>query len=85
MVFDHFRISDTDGMVLDLSDLRKLELRNENVQFFGARCDETVIATRKKPDDAVFLEKPVFQAACQADQLKQLLALHKKTPFGKDN
>ena len=43
---DHLLISDTDSTVLDLT---KVEGRNDNVQSFDGRWDETAITARKKP------------------------------------
>ena len=34
MIHDQFKISDTDGTVLDLSDLLNVKLRNDNLQPF---------------------------------------------------
>ena len=34
VVRDHFKISDTDGTVLNLSDPLKVEVKNDNVQSF---------------------------------------------------
>ena len=34
MNFDRFKINDTDGTVLDLSNLLKIELKNDSVQSF---------------------------------------------------
>ena len=75
LVFDHFKISDTDGTLLDLPGLMKLELRNDNVQSFGIRWDATVIAMKKKPDDEV-LENLCYRQLDTADQFKQLLVLY---------
>ena len=51
MIFDHFKISDTDGTALDLSDLLKMKLRSDHVQSFDAEWDEAIIAMRKQLDD----------------------------------
>ena len=61
--------------VLDLSDLLKVELRNDNAQSIDTKWDETIIVLRKQPDDEV-LESLWFKQLAQADQLKQLLALY---------
>ena len=34
MIYDHFKISDMNGTLLELSDLSKSELRNDNLQSF---------------------------------------------------
>ena len=50
---DHFKISDTDGTVLDLSDYFKVELRNASQQSFDTQWDETIIAMRKYADEEI--------------------------------
>ena len=74
MTLDHFKISDTNGAVPDLSDLLKVDLRSDSAQSFDTRWDETGIAMRKQTDDEV-LENLCFRLLENADQLKQLLAL----------
>ena len=66
MITKHFKISDTDGTVLDLSDILKVELRNE---------DETIIAMRKHLDEET-LENLYFRKPEQSEQLKHLVALY---------
>ena len=50
MVHEHFKISDTDGTVLDISDLLIIELRVDSVQTFDTKWNETITATQKQPD-----------------------------------
>ena len=66
MAFDHFKIRDMDGTVLDLSEKQKL--RNDTVQSFDTRWDDTVIAMRKQTDDEV-LESFYSRQFNKADQL----------------
>ena len=73
MISEHFEISDADGAVLDLSDLLKIEIRNDNMQSFVTRWDETVIALTKQPDDEA-LANLYFRQLDKADQIKQLRA-----------
>ena len=73
--YDHSRVSHTDGTVLDVSDVLKVELKGDNVQHFDTRWDETIIAMTEKPDDEV-LENLYFKQLDTAEQLKQLLAFH---------
>ena len=70
-----FNISDTDGTVLDVSDLLTDELRNDNVQSFDTKWDDRIIASRNQPDHEV-LENLYFWQLDKADQLTQLLALN---------
>ena len=51
--FKHHKISDMDGTVLDLSDLLKIEIKNDSLQSFDTKWDETVIAMRKHPDEEI--------------------------------
>ena len=66
---------------LDLSDLLKVELKNDNVQLFDSRLNEAIIARRKHPDDEFLnfiqrsLRKRVRSSSC--------LLCTCKTPFKK--
>ena len=51
MICEHVKISDTDGAVLDIADLLKIELKGENVQTFDTKWDETINAMQKRPDE----------------------------------
>ena len=42
--------SDTDAPVLELNEKFKVELKNDKVQSFNTRWDETSIAMKKQPD-----------------------------------
>ena len=75
MVHDHFSISDTDGTLLDLSDLLNVELKSGSVQSFDTRWDETIIEMTKKTDDEV-QENLLFRQLHKADKQKQFLALY---------
>ena len=41
----------TDESVLDLNEILKLDLKNDNVQSFNTQWDETIIAMKKQPDN----------------------------------
>ena len=76
MITKHFKISDTDGTVLDLSDLLKVELRNE---------DETIIAMRKHLDEET-LENLYFRQHEQSEPAQTFgCAVHPKTQSRKQN
>ena len=51
MICEHVKISDTDGAVLDIADLLKIELKSDNVQTFDTKWDETINAMQKRPDE----------------------------------
>ena len=57
---NNFKISDTDGTVLVLSDLLKGELRNVTVESFDGKRDETVNAMEKQPRNEI-LENLCFR------------------------
>ena len=46
-LFDHFKIGDADGRVLDHSDLLRAALKNDNAQAFDTKCNETIIDNEK--------------------------------------
>ena len=48
MIYDHFRISDTDGRVLEISDLLRADVKGER-SIFDPRWYETVSLTMKNP------------------------------------
>ena len=52
MICEYFTFSDTDESVLDLSEFKKVEWKN-NIQSFDALWDETRIATKKQPDEEI--------------------------------
>ena len=53
MMYEYFKVSDTDESVLDLNKILKTELKNDNVQACNTRWDETIIAMKKQPDDEI--------------------------------
>ena len=67
-------ISDADESDLDLDEILKVQLKNDNVQLFNTRWDETVIAMKKQPD-CEMLENVHYHQLFQSEQLKQLLSL----------
>ena len=50
MFFESLKVSDTDESVLDLNEILKVEMKNDNMQPFSTRWDETIIAMMKQPD-----------------------------------
>ena len=53
MIFQYFKVSDTDESVLDFSENLKVEWKNDKVQSFNTGWDETSKATKKQLDDEV--------------------------------
>ena len=50
MIFEYFKVRDTDASVLDFNGILKVDLQIDNIQSFNTRWDETVIAMNKVPD-----------------------------------
>ena len=65
----------TDVSVLDLNDIVKVELKNDNVQRFNTGWNETIIAMNKEPDEEI-LDKTCYRQLQQSEQQKPLLSLH---------
>ena len=64
MIYEHSKICDTDGGVLEISDC----LRSDCVKTFDTKWDETAIAMQTQPDEGLL--------GCEnSDQLKQLVGL----------
>ena len=53
MIYEYFKVSDTDESVLDPHEILKVELKNDNVQSVNTRWDETIISMKKQPDDEI--------------------------------
>ena len=47
LIYEFFKLSDTDESVLDLNEVLKVGLKNDNVQWFNTRWDDTIIASKK--------------------------------------
>ena len=55
MIYEYFKVSDTDESVVDFNDILKVAVKNESVQPFNTRLDDAIIAMEKKPaDDGTF-------------------------------
>ena len=53
MIYEYFKVSDTNESVLDLDEILKVELENDNLQPFNTRWDETIIVMKKQPDEEI--------------------------------
>ena len=42
MIYEYFKVSDTDESVSDLNEILKVQLKNDNVQSVCTRWDETI-------------------------------------------
>ena len=61
--------------VLDLDEILKVELKNNNEQSFNTRWDETIIAMKKQSDNES-LKNLLYRQLQQSEQLKPLLFLY---------
>ena len=75
MIYEHFRISDADVTVLDISGLLNSELRGDSEQTFDTVWDETIIAMLKQLHGEL-LDNSNFMQLEESDLLKHLVALH---------
>ena len=65
----------TDESVLDFKETLKVELKNDSVQSFNTRWNETVIAMKKQPGEDI-LENIYYRQLQQSEQLKPSLSLY---------
>ena len=75
MIYEYFKVSDTDESVLDLNDILKVEFKTDNIQSFNARWDENIIAIEEQPGDEI-LENFCYRQLQQAEQSKPWLSLY---------
>ena len=80
MIYEYVKVSDEDESVLDFDEILKVELKNDNVQPFNARWDETIIAMKTQLDDEM-LEKYQRQLQ-QSEQLKPMRSLNREKDGG---
>ena len=53
MIYEYFKDSDMDEAVCDVDEILEVELKNDNVPSSNTRWDETIIATKKQPDEEI--------------------------------
>ena len=75
MIYEYFEVSDTDESVLDLGSIMKVELKNDNVQSFNLRSDETMLPMKKQPDEEI-LGNVLYRQLQESEQLNPLLSLY---------
>ena len=51
MIYEHFRLTDMDGAVLEFTDLLRVELKGDNLRAFDTSWDETLLAMAQMPED----------------------------------
>ena len=87
MIYDFFKISGDNEAILDLTDLSKVQLKNDSVQAFDAKSDEVLSAVTDRLTDNI-LESLYKRQLKQSEESKYVLQVHAhKTTFGdkKDN
>ena len=50
MIYQYFKVGDTDESALDPNEILTVELKYDNAQSFDSRWDETIIALKKRCD-----------------------------------
>ena len=77
LVFDHFRLSDIDGAMLNWDEILKIELRmpGDNVRQFLNDWDTTFTNVNSAPDPE-FLESMFRRQLEKSHSLKPILALY---------
>ena len=75
MIYDYFRVTGAHDTVLDYADLLSITLRNDDVQEFDTRWDETFLSMTKIPSDDI-LESLYILRVPESDQLKTVLELY---------
>ena len=75
MIYEYFKVGETDESVLDVNEICKVEMKNDNVQSFNTRWDETIIVMKKQPDGEI-LENLFYRHFQQSEQRKPLLSLY---------
>ena len=75
MIKEYFKVSDSDEPVLYFKELLKVKLRNDNVQSFNTRWDETMIAMKEQPDKKI-LENLYHRQHQQSEERVPLLSLY---------
>ena len=75
MIYKSFKVSDADESVLDHNEILMVELKNDNVQSFNTRWNETIIAMKKQTYEEI-LETILFRQLQLSDQQKPLLSLY---------
>ena len=53
MIYEYFKVYGTDDSVLDLNEILKVELQNDNIQSSTTRWDETMIAMKMQFDEEI--------------------------------
>ena len=74
MIFEHLKVGDTDESALDVNEILKVKLKNDNGQSFDARWDETMIAMKEQHPEEIG-DNENFRQLQQSEQLKPMLAL----------
>ena len=74
MIYDYFPVTGAHDTVLDYADLFTITLRNDDVQEFDTRWDESLLSMTKIPTHHV-LESSYKLRIRESDQFKTVLEL----------
>ena len=74
-IYQHFRLSESEGAILEFEDLLKVELREDNVASFVNEWDMTLSGLKDAPTDAI-LESLFKRQLDGSVQLKETLSLY---------
>ena len=74
-IFEHFKISEVEGALLDVRDLVALELKGDNLRAFDTAWDEILLAMKKEPEEEI-LESLYCKQLEKSLQLKNTMALY---------
>jgi len=75
MIYSHFRLTEVDGAVLEITDLLKVELKKDNVRAFDTAWDETLLGMASVPEEH-YLEALYLRQLEKSEQLQNPLALY---------
>ena len=74
MIYEYFKVSDTDEAVSDNKEVFKVELKNANERSFNTRWGETMIAMKKQTDEEILAT--LWPSASKSEQLEPLSSLY---------
>ena len=71
MVYQHYRISETEGAVLDFRDLMEVKLRGDDLRRFMNDWEMTLTGMKKVPDETVL--ESMFRVQTRAPRTNGIL------------
>ena len=77
MIYQHFKVSATDGAMLDWDELLSVELKGDNPQQLSSDWESTIFSIDELPDEK-FLESIYRKQLEKSDQLKNAIGLYRQ-------